>query len=802
MDTLLRDLRFALRQLRRTPAFTVAAVACLALGIGANTAIFSAVDGVLLRPLPFPESERLVTVWGYHASIGRETASLPDFLDWRRDSRSFAGMSARANTQFTLTGAGEPEVVRGALVTANYFRVLGSPIPFGRGFRDDEERGGAGRVALLSDGFWRREFGGRPDAVGRQITLGGVPYTIVGVGARGLAVPQEVDIWAPLTTDTTMGRRNDFLEVVGRLAPAADLAQARKELGTIARRLEQEYPGSNAGWGVDLVGLQERIVGEIRPALLVFMGAVGLVLLIACANVANLMLARVATREREVTIRAALGASRRRLVRQLLTESVVLSLAGGALGLGLAVWGVRALQALEPGTIPRLDEIAVNGSALAFTLALSVATGLLFGVAPAVRLMRYDLRDGLSEGGRGMAGHRSAGRTRSLLVLAEVALACVLLVGAALLLTSFVRLQRVDPGFAPSGILTARVTLPRARYGDSVRQAAFVDALLEHARSLPGVRSAALTSDAPLGDGPPYWSFTVAGVDQPPAGVVQDAAVFRTTPDYFRTFAIPLVRGRPYQTGDRADAAPVALVSETLARRYWPDRSPLGARITLGDPEDSTSVWMTVIGVVGDVRQDSPAAAAYPQLYLPLAQASSRSLLIALRTSGDPLALTPALKRALAGIDPTLALGRVATMDERVAGTLARPRVNALLLGGFAATALVLAAFGIYGVIAYSVVQRTRELGIRMALGARTDDVLRLVLRQGMAPVLAGLALGLGGAAAASRVLRGLLYGVGGTDPITYAGVAAFLAGVALLASYLPARRAALADPIVALRNE
>jgi len=802
VDTLLRDLRFAVRQLRRTPAFAVAAIGCLALGIGANTAIFSAVDGVLLRPLPFPESERLVTVWGYHASIGRESASLPDFLDWRRDSRSFTGMTARANTQFNLTGAGEPEVVRGALVTANYFQVLGSPIPLGRGFRDDEERRGAARVAVLSHGFWRREFGGSADAVGRQIMLGGVPYTIVGVGARGLSVPREVDVWTPLTTDTTLGRRNDFLEVVGRLAPGVDMSQAREELGTVARRLEQEYPGSNSGWGVDLVGLQERIVGEIRPALLVFMGAVGLVLLIACANVANLMLARVAAREREVTIRAALGASRRRLLRQLLTESVVLSLAGGALGLGLAVWGVRALQALEPGTIPRVDEIAVNGSALAFALGLSVLTGLLFGVAPAVRLMGYDLRGGLAEGGRGAAGRRSAGRTRSLLVLAEVALAGVLLVGAALLLTSFVRLQRVDPGFTPGGILTARVTLPRARYDDPARQTAFADALLERARSLPGVRSAALTSDAPLGDGPPYWAFAVAGVEPPPPEVVQDAVVFRTTPDYFRTFAIPLVDGRLYQTSDRGDAAPVALVSEALARRYWPDRTPLGARITFGDPADSTSVWMTVVGVVGDVRQEGPAAAAYPQIYVPLAQVSGRSLLIALRTSGDPLALTPALKRAIAGIDPSLAVGRVATMDERVAAALARPRVNALLLGGFAVTALVLAALGIYGVIAYGVAQRTRELGIRMALGARSDDVLRLVLRQGMAPVLAGLALGLGGAAVGSRVLRGLLFGVGGTDPVTYAGVAGFLAAVALLASYLPARRAALADPVAALRND
>jgi putative ABC transport system permease protein len=798
----LQDIRNTLRSLRHHPIFTLTAVLTLALGIGGNTAIFSAVDGVLLRPLPFPEPGRLVSVWGHHASIGRETASLPDYLDWRRESRSFSGMAARANTQFTLTGAGDPEVVAGALVTANYFRVLGAPIPLGRGFADDEEKSGASRVAVLSEGFWRREFGGRPDAVGRRIILSGVPYTIVGAGALGLSVPTNVDVWTVLRTDTTLGRRSDFLEVVGRLAPGADVRRAQEEMSTIAGRLARAYPGSNAGWGVELVGLQERVVGEIRPALLVFMGAVALVLLIACANVANLMLARVASREREVTIRAALGATRRRLVRQLLTESVVLALSGGALGLGLAMWGVRALQALEPGTIPRLGEIAVNGNAFAFALVISVATGLLFGIAPASRILTYDLRGGLAEGGRGTAGHRSAGRTRSLLVLAEVALACVLLVGAALLLTSFIRLQGVDPGFAPKDILTARLTLPRARYADSTRQTAFADALLAQVRSLPGVRSAALASDAPLGDGPPYWAFAVAGVEQPPPEVVQDAVVFRTTPDYFRTFAIPLVRGRLFEARDRGDAAPVALVSEGLSKRFWPGRSPLGARITFGNPEDSTSVWMTVVGVVGDVRQEGPAAAAYPQLYVPLAQVPSRSLLIAIHTSGEPRALTPALKRAISGLDASLALGRVATMDERVAGTLARPRVNALLLGAFAATALMLAALGIYGVIAYGVVQRTRELGIRMALGARSEDVLRLVLRQGMTPVLAGLALGLGGAAVASRVLRGLLYGVGGTDPITYALVAAFLAAVALVASYLPARRAATADPVVALRSE
>ena len=797
---MLQDVRYALRSLRRHPVFAFTAILTLALGIGANTAIFSAVNGVLLRPLPYPEPERLITIWGHHASIGRETASLPDFLDWRK-ARSFSGMAAWAGASYTVTGTGEPQVVTGAQVTPNYFRVLGVTLPQGRDFRDEEARGGA-RVAVLSRGYWERAYGGRSDVIGRRITLSGAPYTIVGVGARGLALPEEVDIWTPLQTDTTLGRRNDFLQVIGRLAPGVTPQAADAELTTIARRLEAEYPNSNAGWGVELIGLQERIVGEIRPALLVFMGAVLLVLLIVCANVANLMLARVAAREREVTIRAALGASRRRLMRQLLTESVLLALCGGVLGLGLAVWGVSALRSLNPGTLPRLDEVRLDGGALAFALLLSLGTGLLFGVVPAVRVLGFDLRGGLAEGGRALAGARSGARTRTALVLAEVALASVLLVGAALLLRSFVRLQHVDPGFTTQGILTARVTLPRARYDDPARQAAFADALLERARALPGVTSAAVATSAPVDDGLPYWAIALAGVDQPPPNVVQDAVVYRTSPDFFRTFGLPLLRGRLFEAADRSESAPVAIVSQSLAQRYWPGRDPIGSRLTFGDPADSTTTWMTVVGVVGDVRQEGAVSPAYPQIYVPFTQISSRSMVVALRTGQDPLALVPSLKQALAGVDPNLALSRVATMQQRLANTLARPRVNALLLAAFAATALILAALGIYGVIAYSVVQRTREMGIRIALGARAEDVLGLVMRQGITPVLIGLAIGLAVAAAGSRVLRSLLYGVAGTDLATYAVVAAFLAAVAVAASYVPARRAARADPMTALRTE
>jgi putative ABC transport system permease protein len=573
-------------------------------------------------------------------------------------------------------------------------------------------------------------------------------------------------------------------------------------MSTIARRLESEYPASNAGWGTELVGLQEQVVGPVRPALSVFMGAVLLVLLIACANVANLMLARAAAREREAIIRATLGASRRRLARQLLVECAVLALAGGFLGIGLAAWGVDGLRSLELGAIPRLDEIRLDLPTLGFALGLSLLTGFLFGLAPAMRLGRDGLREGLQHGGRGLAGSRGAHRTRAILVQVEVAIAFVLLVGAALLLRSFDRLQRIDPGFRGHGVLTARVTLPRSRYSEPDRQVAFASMLRERLKALPGVTTAAVASDGPMTNGIPFWGFAIAGQEPLPPEAVQDAAVFRTSPEYFNTLGIPVMRGRVYDAGDREGATPVAMISRSMAERYWPSRDPIGSRITLGDPADSTAVWITVIGVVGDVHEESLGRQPYPQLYLPFAQVSDRSLLIVARTAGDPTGLVPAVRGALRAIDRDLPLSQVATMDERVAETLGRPRVNALMLGGFALSALALAAIGIYGVIAYGVVQRTRELGIRMALGADAGKVLRLVLRQGMAPVLVGTTFGLVGALAGGRVLRSLLFGVTATDPVTFGAVTIFLVIVAFAATWLPARRAAGADPMVALRTD
>jgi putative ABC transport system permease protein len=800
MRLLPSGLRQALRSLRRAPAFTLAAVTTLALGIGANTAIFSAVNGVLLHPLAYPDPDRLVVVWGRHTTIGRETASQPDFLDWREQARSFEALAAMTSTRFNVTGAGEPEVVNGGVATANLLHVFAVVPSVGRGFRDDEERGAAPKVAMLGEGYWRRRFGAERDIVGSRILLSGVPHTVVGIVPAQLQLERPVDVWTPLATDSTRPRRADFLTVFGRLGQGVSLDRAQQEMTTIMRRLEAQYPESNVGWGAEVVALREQMIGEIRPALLVFMGAVGLVLLVACANVANLMLARAAGRRREVTIRSALGASRTRLAGELLLESMLLALLGGALGLLLALWGVAGLRSLGPDTLPRVNEIGLDLRVLGFSLALSLATGLLFGLAPIWRMARRDLHQGLGGGSRGVAGASGIQRARSALVLGEVALAFVLLAGASLLLRSFERLQRVDPGFAADRVLTARVTLPRIAYPEEQRWLAFGQELLARTAAEPGVRSAALVSDAPLGDSPPYLSFEIKGGETSAPGAVQDAAVFTASASYFETLRIPLVRGRLFDATDRVGSPDVALISQSVAQRYWKGKDAVGARITFGDPADPDARWMTVVGIVGDVLHERLNGQAYPQIYIPFEQSPERSMVLTARTSGDPLALVPAVRRAIAGIDPDLALADVSTLEDRKAVALARPRVNATVLGGFALAALVLAAVGIYGVVAYGVVQRTRELGIRMALGAGGSTLLRMVIRQGMMPVLGGMAVGLVGALAGGRLLRGLLFGVGSGDPTILALVTGFLVAVALVAMYLPARRASRSDPMIALR--
>jgi len=793
---MLADLRYALRALRRHPGFAAAVAGMLALGIGANTAIFSVVNAVLLRGLPYPAPERLVMAFTTYPDFGHSTTSQPDFLDWRDGFRGAGELAAFGTASYNLTGDGAPERAEGAAITANYFRVLGAPPALGRAFLPDEERTAVPTVVMLGHDYWRRCFGGDRAVVGRTVTLNGVPRTVVGVAPAGLVLPREADVLVPLRTDTTLGRRSEFLTVVGRLAPGVTVERARGVLATVATRLGAQYPETNSPrLSVDVTSMQEELVGQARPALLVLAGAVGLVLLVACANVANLLLARATTREREMATRAALGAGRARVARQLLAESVALAVVGGAAGVLLAAATVRAVRALGPDVLPRATEVALDGSALAFALLVSVGTGVLFGLAPALRFVRGDLQGTLRGSGRAVAGHAGAQRARSALVAAEVALSVLLLVGAGLLLRSFAALQQVDTGFVAERVLTARVTLPQAAYPRADEQVpAFQQALLERLRALPGVQAAAVASRVPMGNSA-YVSFDVAGRESQPG---EDLQPFDVSEGYFRAMGVRLLRGRVFGPQDGPEAPRVAVVDEESARRFWPGRDPIGARITTGD----STQYMTIVGVVANVRQEGVAARPYPQLYGVLAQNPRRSMVVVARTAGDPAALTAGVRRAVAALDPQLPVYDVATMEQRVARSVAQPRATAALVTAFGAAALALAAVGIYAVVAYTVAQRTREIGVRMALGAGRGDVRRLVIRYGMTPVLAGLVLGLAVAPAAARALGALLYGVGALDPVAYLGAAGFLALVALAATWAPAERATRVPPMTALRQD
>jgi predicted permease len=797
MDTLLQDLRFSLRLLQRQPGFTALLVLTLALGIGANTAIFSAVDGVLLRPLALPAPERLVLVWGHHPDTGRQTVSLPDFLDWREGSPAFESLAAFGMASLNLTGGGEPEQLRGVRVTANYFETLGLWPILGRTFETGEDRQGRSPVVVLSQGFWTRRMGADPAVLGKTLTLDGMAHTIIGVVPEGIRFPSQGEVWVPLATDEERPRRWNFLVVIGRLTAGATMERAQAELTALTSRLEQAYPATNQQVTARIVPLQADLASRTRPALLVFMGAVGLVLLIACANVANLMLARAGVRERELAVRAALGASRGRLIRQMLTESLLLSMMGGALGLLLAEWGIDALRASQLDLFPAYARIGIDWRVLGFTLALSVVTGVLAGLAPALRLSGSHLDSTLRAGARGFTGGSLLRQLRGLLVLSEVALALVLLVGAALLLRSFDRLQHEEPGFDPQGVLTLRVVLPQLKYPEDPQLAAFFQQLTARAAVVPGVQAAGIVTAVPLGDGTPVLDLSIEG-RTPAPGAVEDAEVFSVSPGYFQTMGLPLLSGRLIEPQDDASAPDVAVIKEALARRYLPGKEPLGARLSLDDGEN----WITIVGVVRGVRswalQNEPA----PQLYLSLPQRPRRAMYLAVRTTGEPAELTGALRRELSALDPELPMADVRTMEQRLEGAVARPRVNMFLLGGFAGVALLLAGIGIYGVISQMVVQRTREIGIRMALGARSRDVMRLIIRQGIFPALVGIGLGLAAALAGSRLLESLLYGVTATDPLTFLIVPVFLAGVALLAAWLPARRATRVDPTEALRQE
>ncbi len=806
------DLGFALRGLRRSPGFAAAAVLCLALGIGANTAVWSVLDAVLLSPLPFAAPERLVLVWGRQPAEEMEEmpASGAEFLDYRDQARSLTGIAALINRYVNLTGDGAPERVAAARVSASLFPLLGVEAALGRTFLPEEDRLGNEKVAVLAHDLWRRRYGGDPGVVGRKILVSDEPFTVVGVMPADFRFKVgmfEHELWVPVAINEEKLPPRGFrgLTVVGRLAPGTTLKRAQAEMDVLAASFRRDFPDvypPDSGFGIRLTPLHEQLVGDLRPALGVLMATVALVLLIACANVANLLLARATARQKEVAIRAALGASRGGLLRQFLTESVVLALLGGAVGLLLAGIGIRALVAAAPG-LPRLGEVRIDAGVLAFTLAVSLSTGLLFGLAPALRAFRHDVQATLKEGGK-TSGGGGAGRhrLRSALVVAEVAVALVVLVGAGLLGRSLLRLAALDLGFDAGEVLTLQVYVSPTKYADGAQQTAHVERLLAELGRLPGVRHAGAVTGLPLSE---VQFLVETAVEGHPSEEGRAEPLFDWRPiagDYFGAMGIPLARGRAFDSRDHAGASPVAIVDETLAARYWPGRDPLGRRLmlTTGQP-GNVLVWRTVVGVAGHVRALALEGESREQVYTPLAQSPSPYVSLALRTRGDPLRLAAAARQAVWAVDPDQPVDRVQAMAEIVAAAGAGRRSFTALLAAFAAVALALATVGVYGVMAYSVAQRRHEIGIRMAMGARPADVLRLVARQGLRLVASGLALGAALSLAAGRWVASVLYGVDARDPLTLAAVALFLGGVVLLASFVPARRAARVDPVTSLRS-
>lgn len=814
MNGLFQDFRCALRALARSPGFTASAVATLALGIGANTAIFSAVHAVLLAPLPYRDADRLVMVEGNYLTLGMEKigASVPEFLDERAGVSSFAGVAAFRSRDLNLTGGGEAERVPGASISPDLFPLLGVAPARGRGFARAEEEPGRGAVAIVSDGFWRRRFAGDPATVGRTIRLNGVTHTIVGVMPPGFEFPHpayrlahSADVWLPLSfAPEELRERSAYnLRVVARLRDGVPLARANAEAGALGRRWQRELPdyrgprGEDGGWKLAVFPLTREIAGPgVRRNLFVLLAAVGLVLLIACANLANLHLARGLARESETAIRLAVGASRWRIVRQLLTESVTLACLGGAAGALLALWGIGWLASSYPSALPRLGETRADAVFFAFAFALSALTGLLFGLAPALRAARTDLAGSMRRPGAvsgGLLGRR-------LLVASEVGLSVILLAGSGLLLRSFFRLAAVHTGFDPQHVLAADIALPASRYDTDARRAEFFDRLTDRVKQLPGVTAAGAASLLPL-SGPGFSGpFSVEG--RPFDTANPSFAGYRgVTPGYFATLSMRLLAGRPFARGDAAGQTPVVIIAETLARRFFPKGDSLGKRIKLGAP-GSPRPWLTVVGVVRDAPYAGLSTPPRPEMYVPQLQSPFSTMSLVVRGGGDPMELAASVRAAVAAIDPDQPVHDVRALERLVSDAVEAPRLSALLMALFAAVAVLLTTVGVYGVASYSAARRTREMGIRAAMGAAPRDLLLLALSDGTRAAATGLLAGLAAALLLARGLSGLLYGVSPWDPATFSIAAVFLAGVCLLAAYLPARRAAFNDPMTALRTD
>lgn len=800
MDTLLKDLRYGLRGLLKRPSFTLIAVIALALGIGANTAIFSLVNAVLLKPLPFPEPDQLVWAWGNIRNAGNRASVSPlDFLDFRSQNKTFEEFAA-ASTQplaVNLTGNGEPERLSASGVTGNYFQALRVQPSLGRGFTLDNERPGQDQVAVLSYALWQSRFGGDSAIVNKNIVLDGKSYQVVGVMPQNFSFPHSANLWVPMNFDDPdmKVRKAHFLRPIGRLKPGVTLSDAQADTDAISRTLENQYPDSNTGWSLRLVSLREQLVGNTRGTLFILFGAVGFVLLIACANVANLMLVRAASRQKEIALRASLGASRIRLIRQLLTESVLLSVIGGALGIVIAMFGVDLLLKIGEGSIPITADVKIDGTVMVFTLLVSVGTGLLFGLAPALRTLRLSLTDSLKEAGR-IGGGELRSRTRNLLVVFECAVAVVLLIGAGLLIRSLVELLKTNPGFEPDQVLTMRLDLARKKYDTAEKAAQFFRNLETQVGQLPGVEALGMVSELPLSGQLNDMPFSVEGRPAVTIDQAFDADFRRVNRDYFKALQIPLKRGRNFTEQEVEQSAKVLVVSENLVAAVFPNEDPIGKRLQF---VMGPALW-EIIGVVGDIRDRSLSSQPFATMYLPTRALSRANLVI--RAQGDPLNLVGAIRREIRTLDPDQPVATIRTMNDWIDTAVATPRYQTLLLGVFAAVALLLATTGIYGVMSYVVAQRTHEIGIRMALGARRGNVLNLVLRQGMGLVFIGVVVGLIGAFAVTRVMSALLFGVTAKDPFTFVAVAVLLAVVAFVACYIPAWRATKVDPLVALRYE
>ncbi|MFY9553402.1 MAG: ABC transporter permease [Blastocatellia bacterium] len=801
MNTLLQDLRYGIRMLLKNPGFALVAVIALALGIGANAAIFSVVNTVLLRPAPYEDPDRLMVLTENKPPKFPEFSVSPgNFLDWQKQNTVFEKLTAINGAAFILVGEGaEPERIRGARVSAGLFDMLGVNPIHGRTFLEEEDQPGHENVVILSTALWKRRFAADPNVISQPITLSGTSYTVIGIMPPSFGFPdRETDLWTPVafTARDAQAHGSHYLSTIGRLKPGVTTEQARTEMNAIALRLSEQYPDTNAGWGINILPMQEHAVRDIKPALLMLLGAVGLVLLIACANVANLLLARATSRQKEIAIRTALGASRGRVARQLLTESVLLALIGGAVGVLLAQWGIGSLLALAPQDLPRVKEVTLDVSVLGFTLLVTLVTGVIFGLVPALQSSRPNLNETLKEGGRGTTGGHH--RVRAGLVITEVAMALVLLIGAGLLIRSFYRLQQVNPGFNASRALAVTVSLPGRKYPQPEQRSAFFTQLIEKISALPGVVAVGASQTLPI-QGDYVLGFIIQG--RPPYAPGQDPSTnyYAVSPDYFKSMGIPLLRGRVFTDQDRAGTTRVAIINEEMAKKYFPDEDPIGKRIHVTQGPET---FREIVGIVGDVKQYGLAQPTTLQTYEPYLQVPFSAMTLVVRADGNPAPLGGAIRSEVLAVDKEQPISRIRPLEQVVSESVSNQRFSMLLLGIFAGVALILAAVGLYGVMSYSVTQRTHEIGIRAALGAQQKDVLKLVVGQGMILALSGVGIGLVAAFALTRVIAKLLFGIGATDPLTFVVIPAILTVVALVACFVPARRATKVDPMIALRYE